>query len=95
MDNKLGENAHLDIAISNLHASEDELGKLRSLVAKNLGSNAINFSIQSVAITAKGAQYEVKFTVINPKHFNLDRLRDWLHEALLVGWHLNATFVNP
>ena len=95
MKNELDENAQLDVEISNLYANEAELEKLRSLVAKGLGSNATELSIQSVANTAKGTRYEVKFRVVDPRQFDIDRVKDWLHEALLVGWRLSATFVRP
>jgi hypothetical protein len=95
MNNELDENAQIDVEISNLYANDAELEKFQSLVAKGLGRNVTELSIKSIANIGKGTRYEVKFRVVNPRNFDIDRVKDWLHEALLVGWHLSATFVRP
>ncbi|RZL01404.1 MAG: hypothetical protein EOP36_11775 [Rubrivivax sp.] len=93
INNELDENAQLEI--NNLYANDKKLEKLKSLVSKGLGSTATELSIELIVNTFKLIRYEVKFWVIGARHFDLGRVKDWLHEALLVGWDLSATFVRP
>jgi len=93
MNNELDENAQFDVVINNLRATDEELDKLKHLITKNLGKKATPLRITAVSDDAKGSLYEVKFRVLSPRHFNISKVQDWLYEAALVGWDLNATFV--
>ena len=95
MNNELDEHAQLDVAISNLRATDEELKKLKDLISTGLGINATPLRITAVSNDAKDSRYEVTFRVLEPKHFNLSTVQDWLYAATLVDWSLNATFVRP
>lgn len=95
MNNELDEHAQLEVEISNLRATDEELERLRHLIVTGLGKNATPLKIAAVSNDAKGSRYEVTFRVLNPRHFNLSTVKDWLHAATLVGWSVNATFVRP
>jgi len=95
MNNELDEHAQLDVEITNLRATDEELEKLKYIIVTGLGKNATPLKITAVSNDAKGSRYEVTFRVLNPRHFNLSIVQDWLHAATLVGWSLNATFVRP
>ncbi len=95
MKNELDEHAQLDVEITNLRATNEELEKLKHLIVAGLGKNATPLKITAVSNDAKGSRYEVTFRVFNPRHFNLSTVQDWLYAVALVGWSLNATFVRP
>jgi len=93
MNNALDENAKLNVDISNLLATEEELEKLKELIVKKLGVNTTSPTVTFERSNGKGDFYEVNFTIPNPKSFKVDILKEWLHSLTLVGWHVNATFV--
>lgn len=93
MNNALDENAKLDVDISNLLATEEELDKLKELIVKKLGVNTTPPKVTFDRSNVKGDFYEVSFTVLKPKSFNVDIIQEWLYSLTLVGWHIDATFV--
>lgn len=95
MNNELDAHAQLDVEISNLRATDEELEKLKDLIVTGLGNNATSLKVTAVSNDAKGSRYELTFRVLNPRHFKLSTVQDWLYAATLVGWNLNATFVRP
>lgn len=95
MNNELDKHDQLDVEISNLRATEEELEKLKNLIVTGLGKNATPLKIMAVSNDVKGSRYQVTFRVLDPKHFNISTVQDWLYEATLVGWAINATFVHP
>lgn len=95
MNNVLDEHAQLDVEISNLRATDEELGKLKALIVTGLGNNATSLKVTAISNDIKGSRYELTFRVLNPRHFKLSTVQDWLYAAGLVGWNLNATFVRP
>ncbi len=95
MNHPIDEKAQLDIEISNIYATDAELAVFTDMLVQGLGSKATAPTIRSVGANAKGTRYEVTFKVLEPKHFSLDRIKDWLHAAMLVGWNLEATVVPP
>ena len=95
MSNRLGENFHLDVEISNLDGTADEMKKLRTLLISGLEGIATGLSFGSSASADKGALHIVKFRVLDGKNFELDSVKGWLHQALFVGWQINATSVRP
>ncbi|GAC1569126.1 MAG: hypothetical protein NVS3B3_23190 [Aquirhabdus sp.] len=95
MNNEFDENAQLEVEISNLRATDKELENLKHLIATNLGKNATLLRITAVSNDAKGSCYEVKFRVLDPRHFNISTVQNWLHEGTLIGSMINATFVRP
>jgi hypothetical protein len=94
-NNELDEHAQLDVEISNLRATDEELEKLKHLIVTGLGKNATPPKITAVSNDAQGSRYELTFRVLNPKHFELSIVQNWLYISALVGWSLNATFVRP
>lgn len=95
MNNELDEHAQLDVEISNLRATDEELEKLKCLIVTGLGKNATPLKITAASHDSKGSRYEITFRVLNPRNFNPSTVQDWLHAVALVGWSLNATFVRP
>lgn len=93
MNHPIDENAQLDVEISNLRASDEELAVLKKLLERGLEAKATAPIIRSVGSDAKGKRYEVTFKVLEPRHFSMDAVKDWLHSATLVGWRIEATVV--
>lgn len=95
MNNELDEHAQLNVEISNLRATDEELEKLKHLIVTGLGKNATPPKITAVSNDAKGICYELTFRVLNPKNFEQSTVQNWLYAVTLVGWTLKATFVRP
>lgn len=95
MNNELDENAQLDVEISNVRATDEELEKLKDLIFTGLGNNATSLKVTVVSNDAKGCRYELTFRVLNPRHFKPSTVQDWLYSVALVGWNINTTFVRP
>lgn len=95
MNNALDEHAQLDVEISNLRATDEELENLKALIVKCLGNNATSLKVTAISNDTKVIRYELTFRVLNPRHFKLPTVQDWLYAAGLFGWNLNATFVRP
>lgn len=95
MNNEIDENTQLDVEISNLRATDEELKKLKNLISTGLGKNSTPLRITVISNDAKGNRYEITFRVLNPKHFKISTVQDWLYAATLVGWNLNAAVVRP
>jgi len=93
MNNILDENAQLEVEISNLRATDEELETFRSYIVRGLGTNATPPIIKTDGIDAEGLHHIVTFKVLDPRNFKIDTVKDWLHATLLVGWRLDATFV--
>ncbi len=95
MNNPIDEKAQLDVEISNLYATDAEIAAFTNMLVQGLGSKATTPMIRSVGVNAKGTRYEVTFKVLEPRHFSINKVRDWLHAAMLVGWNLDTTIVPP
>jgi hypothetical protein len=93
MNNILDGNAQLDVEISNLRATDEELETLKGYIVRGLGKNCTPPIINTDGIDTKGPRYIVTFKVLDPRNFKIDTVKDWLHAAILVGWRLEATFV--
>lgn len=94
MNDPLDGNEKLDVNISHLYATDEQLEKLENLIVEGLGSNGTPPNITFVGMDEKGARYEVKFKVFNIKNFKLDIVKNWLHSATLVGWNMRGTLVH-
>lgn len=95
MTNEFGQAGQLDVEISNLYANDAEIEELQELVDRGLAGIASPLVITAISNGAKGTRYEMTCRVFEPKKFRLERVQDWLYEAKLVGWRLNATPVRP
>ncbi len=95
MHNDLDANAQLEVEISNLVASEAEFEKAQSLIQSGLGANMSPITINSLSNFRGSLRYGMTFRVFDPRGFRKEKVQEWLHEAGLVGWRLNATFVRP
>ncbi|MFT5815816.1 MAG: hypothetical protein ACI9VT_003592 [Psychroserpens sp.] len=93
MNNALDENAKLDVNISHLLATEVELEKLKELILKGLGINTTLPKVSCEDSNIKGDFYEVNFTIIKPKSYHKEMIREWLYSLSLVEWQINATYV--
>ncbi|OIQ65612.1 hypothetical protein GALL_528270 [mine drainage metagenome] len=93
MQNELDENANLNVEISNLSASPEELERVMNRISKSLGTSATVPKVTSMSNTKNGSRYTVEFVVLKPPRFNIDSVKDWLHSENLVGWRIDATFV--
>jgi hypothetical protein len=63
------------------------------LIVEKLGVNTTSPKVTFDRSNKKGDFYDVSFTILNPKSFKLDILKEWLHSLTLVGWDINATSV--
>lgn len=93
MNNALDENAKLKVTIFNLLATKEQLEILQELIVANLGVNTTSPEITFDHANTNGNFYEVNFTILKPKSFNVNVLTEWLHSLTLVGWSVDATFV--
>ena len=94
MKNNLEKQAQLDVEITNLSATGEEIEKLKNLIVTGLGNNVSTLQIKAVSHDVKGSIYEVNFRVIDPRLYNDSMVQDWLYEAGLVRWCLDSTFVH-
>ena len=93
MKNNLDKQAQLDVEITNLSATGEEIEKLKNLIVTRLGNNFSTLEIKTVSNDVKGSIYEVSFRVLDPMLYNDSMVQDWLYEAGLVRWCLDSTFV--
>lgn len=95
MRNDLDADAQLEVEITNLVAMETEILSARSLIESGLGSNISPILITPDGTAKGGTRFEMAFRVFNPKRYRNEQIQEWLYQAGLVGWRLNATFVPP
>lgn len=94
MKNNLDKQVQLDVEITNLSATGEEIEKFKNLIVTRLGSNVSVLKIKAVSNDVKGSIYEVSFRVIDPRLYNDSMVQDWLYEAGLVRWCLDSTYVH-
>lgn len=63
------------------------------MIVEKLGVNTTSPKVTFDHSNKKGDFYDVSFTILNPKSFKPDILKEWLHSLTLVGWDFNATYV--
>jgi hypothetical protein len=88
MSMEVREAGQLNVAISNVIATDDELAKLRVGLIKafsKLQDLTINLDYES----KQGRHYEVCFNIPGPLYFNDELLMDVLYEIPLVRWRIN------
>ena len=93
MNNTLDKNAQLEVEISNLRATSEELEQLKSCITNGMGNNGTPPVSLLDGEDSKCSRYIVTFRVLNPRNFNTSTVQAWLYAAKLVGWSLEATFV--
>lgn len=93
MNNKIDEAAQLDVEISNLYATTEEIDKLKKFIAFRYNGNTLPPVVRLVGSDKKGEKYEIFWRIIDPSSFRLEKIQEWLYEANLVGWKLNLTVV--
>ena len=93
MNNELDEHAQLDVEISNLRATDEELEELMTLIATEFGNIATPPKITGVSNDANGSRYELTFRVLDRRHYRESTVQDWLYAVPLVGWRLYTTTV--
>ncbi|MFE8072597.1 hypothetical protein QQM79_16175 [Marinobacteraceae bacterium S3BR75-40.1] len=94
MNNEIDENAKLDVEISNLRATEDEVEKLKAMITEKFDRKITNPAITLDRVDSKGAPvYEVNFKVLDPKNFKIETIQEFLYSLSLVGWRVEGTFV--
>jgi hypothetical protein len=95
MRNDLDADAQLEVEITNLVATEAEIQNAQSLIESGLGSNISPILVTPDGTAKGGTRFEMTFRVFNPNRFRNAQIQEWLYEAGLVGWRLDATFVPP
>ena len=95
MGNELDADAELEVEIINLVATEAEIQNAQSMIESGLGSNISPILVTPDGIAKGGTRFEMAFRVFNPNWFRSEQVQEWLYQAGLVGWKLNATFVPP
>jgi hypothetical protein len=93
MKNIIDDNANIDVVISSLRATEDEIKKLEYLLIKKIGAISTPPKASMERMDRKGTVYQVTFKVTEPKHFTLEVVQEILESLTLVGWNINGTFV--
>ena len=93
MNNALDKNAKLDVNISHLLATDEELEKLKELIIKRLGLNETSPKIIFESSNAKGNFYEVTFKILKPKSSDREVIKECLYSLNLVGWDIRGTYV--
>lgn len=93
MRNDLDADAELEVEITNLVATEAEIQNAQYLIESGLGSN-----ISPILVTPDGTEkgstrFKMAFRAFNPNRFRNEQIQEWLYQAGLVGWRLNATYV--
>ena len=95
MRNELDSDAQLEVEITNLVATETEIQSARSLIESGLGSNISPIMVTPDGTAKGGTRFEMTFRVFNPKRYRNEQVQEWLYQAGLVGWRLNAIFAPP
>jgi hypothetical protein len=93
MNKPLDENAKLDITVSNIMATNEEIEEFKKTITTRLKDNCTLPVSVFKRVSSKGNIYEVTFTVLKPKHFNLDLIGHFLHTLKIVGFRIEGTYV--
>lgn len=90
MQHEIFDNGQLNVEITNVKASDEEIEKLKACIAKGIGSKNAAPVVQLEGMSAKGTRYTVKFSVRGPTYFDLSNVQEWLYSVGLVGWQIEA-----
>lgn len=93
MKNIIDDNANINVVISSLRATENEIKKLENLLIKKIGAISTTPKLSVERMDQKGTVYQITFKVTEPKHFKLEIVQEILETLTLVGWNINGTFV--
>ncbi len=93
MSNSINEDLNMNVTISNLQATEDEIKKLEELLIKEFRTISTHPKINLEGTNTKGNLYKATFTVTDTRYFDLKSVQELLYSLVLVGWSLDGTFV--
>lgn len=84
------DNGQLNVEISNVVASKEEIEKLKACITQGIGNTNAAPLVRLNGMDQKSIRYTVKFAVRGPAHFNLSSVQDWLYSVGLVGWNIES-----
>ena len=87
---EIHENGQLNVEISRLCATKQEIEALQSVLVKQLGPHNQPPIVTLDRMDQKSDWYTVKFALRGLTFLKLDTVREWLHSAGLVGWNIDA-----
>ena len=90
MQNEIRENGQLNIVITNVTASNEQIDQLKEHIATGIGAANNPATIKLSRSSPKGNAYTVTFSVRGPRHFDISSVGDWLHSIGVVGWDIEA-----
>lgn len=94
MNKTIDEHAQMDVVISNLRATDEELEKLINCIVRGLGNKATHPVAKLDGMDTKGSRYVVTFKVLELRNLSpVDIVRKWLDKLELGGFEINGTLV--
>lgn len=89
----LDEYADIQVTVSRLQASQEQIEEIKQWVRDRLRSTLFELD-HSVSLKLKhGAVYEITFRCDEPNRFKDEQLAKKLYEMQIVGWEINSEFV--
>lgn len=90
MHHEIYEDGQLNVDISNVRATEEEIEKLKEAIIRGIGPRNMPPVVTLKGEDKRGNFYRVNFAIRGPMRFDLETVGKWLHSAFLVGWRIEA-----
>lgn len=91
MQHEIYDRGQLNVKISNVRASDEEIERLKTAIASGIGSTNALPVVKFEGADRKGSRYTITFAVRGPRAFSLSTVQEWLYAVPLVGWDIAAT----